>query len=86
MRRRQSKKTAKAFQPKSMYLVKETLEGGVFVEHGEWALTHHQAIVNDFFERVWEKGDIYLDRQQGWYCVACEEFKKKRLPKASNPE
>ena len=38
----------------------------------------HQAIVNEFFERVWEKGDIYLDRQQGWYCVACEEFKEKR--------
>jgi methionyl-tRNA synthetase len=38
----------------------------------------HQAIVNEFFQRVWEKGDIYLDRQQGWYCVACEEFKEKR--------
>lgn len=40
--------------------------------------TRHQAIVNEFFEKVWEKGDIYLDRQQGWYCVACEEFKEKR--------
>ena len=38
----------------------------------------HQAIVNDFFQRVWDKGDIYLDRQQGWYCVACEEFKEER--------
>ena len=38
----------------------------------------HQAIVNEFFERVWEKGDIYLARQQGWYCVACEEYKEKR--------
>ncbi|MEB3161470.1 MAG: methionine--tRNA ligase [Synechocystis sp.] len=39
---------------------------------------NHQAIVNDFFQRVWDKGDIYLAQQQGWYCVACEEFKEKR--------
>jgi methionyl-tRNA synthetase len=38
----------------------------------------HEAIVKEFFTRVWERGDIYLDRQQGWYCVACEEFKEKR--------
>lgn len=38
----------------------------------------HQAIVKEFFARVWDRGDIYLDRQQGWYCVACEEFKEKR--------
>lgn len=38
----------------------------------------HQAIVNEFFQRVRRAGDIYLDRQQGWYCVACEEFKEKR--------
>jgi methionyl-tRNA synthetase len=38
----------------------------------------HRAIVNAFYERVWKRGDIYLDRQQGWYCVACEEFKEKR--------
>jgi methionyl-tRNA synthetase len=38
----------------------------------------HHAIVKEFFQRVWHQGDIYLDRQQGWYCVACEEFKEKR--------
>ncbi|MBF2020990.1 MAG: methionine--tRNA ligase [Hydrococcus sp. C42_A2020_068] len=38
----------------------------------------HRAIVNEFFGRVWDRGDIYLARQQGWYCVACEEFKEKR--------
>ena len=38
----------------------------------------HEAIVKEFFARVWDKGDIYSDRQQGWYCVACEEFKEKR--------
>ncbi len=38
----------------------------------------HAEIVKAFFERVWDKGDIYLSQQQGWYCVACEEFKEER--------
>ncbi|MUL36752.1 methionine--tRNA ligase [Gloeocapsopsis dulcis] len=38
----------------------------------------HEAIVKDFFQRVWDQGDIYKNRQQGWYCVACEEFKEER--------
>jgi methionyl-tRNA synthetase len=38
----------------------------------------HEAIVKEFFERVWQQGDIYLGQQQGWYCVACEEFKEER--------
>jgi methionyl-tRNA synthetase len=38
----------------------------------------HQSIVKEFFERVWEAGDIYLSQQKGWYCVSCEEFKEER--------
>ncbi len=38
----------------------------------------HEAIVNEFFQRVWDHGDIYLGRQQGWYCLSCEEFKEER--------
>lgn len=38
----------------------------------------HQAIVNEFFQRVWDQGDIYLGQQTGWYCVGCEEFKEER--------
>jgi methionyl-tRNA synthetase len=38
----------------------------------------HGAIVREFFQRVWDRGDIYLSRQQGWYCVPCEEFKEER--------
>jgi len=41
-------------------------------------VSNHQEIVNDFFNRVWQQEDIYLARQQGWYCVACEEFKEDR--------
>jgi len=36
-------------------------------------LRHHH-VVKDFFQRVWEQGDIYLSQQQGWYCVGCETF------------
>lgn len=39
---------------------------------------NHQHIVTEFFQRVWDQGDIYQDQQQGWYCVACEEFKEER--------
>ncbi len=39
---------------------------------------NHEAIVKEFFQRVWDHGDIYLGQQKGWYCVACEEFKEER--------
>jgi methionyl-tRNA synthetase len=38
----------------------------------------HEAIVREFFQRVWDNGDIYLGQQKGWYCVSCEEFKEER--------
>lgn len=38
----------------------------------------HEAIVKEFFQRVWHNNDIYLGQQQGWYCVSCEEFKEDR--------
>lgn len=38
----------------------------------------HGEIVREFFQRVWDRGDIYLDRKQGYYCVGCEEFKEER--------
>jgi len=40
--------------------------------------SRHQAIVNEFYQRVEAQGDIYLSQQQGFYCVGCEEFKEKR--------
>ncbi|AFY38677.1 methionyl-tRNA synthetase [[Leptolyngbya] sp. PCC 7376] len=40
--------------------------------------SNHAKIVEEFFSKVWDKGDIYLDQQQGWYCVACEEFKEEK--------
>ncbi|GMH38713.1 hypothetical protein BSKO_06597 [Bryopsis sp. KO-2023] len=35
----------------------------------------HGAFVSEVLERVWERGDIYLDQYEGWYCVDCEEYK-----------
>lgn len=35
----------------------------------------HRRIVEQFFARVEASGDVVEGRQQGWYCVACEEFK-----------
>jgi methionyl-tRNA synthetase len=50
-----------------------------------WGISHdrfirttaasHRALVEQFFARVEAKGDVLERRQQGWYCVACEEFK-----------
>lgn len=40
--------------------------------------TNHGKIVAEFFQRVWQNDDIYLAQQQGWYCVACEEFKEEK--------
>jgi methionyl-tRNA synthetase len=35
----------------------------------------HRQLVEAFFARVEANGDVLEGRQQGWYCVACEEFK-----------
>ncbi len=37
----------------------------------------HRRIVEEFFLRVKEKGDVRLGNQQGWYCVGCEEYKEE---------
>ena len=44
----------------------------------------HRAIVEQFFARVEASGDVIEGRQQGWYCVACEEFKEES-PGAREP-
>jgi methionyl-tRNA synthetase len=34
---------------------------------------HHTAVAA-FYQRVWEKGDIYLGDYEDWYCTPCETF------------
>ena len=35
----------------------------------------HETLVKTVLERVWERGDIYKAKYEGWYCVDCEEYK-----------
>ena len=34
----------------------------------------HTTAVQHLWQRLHEQGDVYLDRYEGWYCVACEAF------------
>ena len=45
----------------------------------------HRQLVEQFFARVEANGDVVEGRQQGWYCVACEEFKDD-APGSEDPE
>lgn len=36
----------------------------------------HIKVVQDFFNKLYEKGDIYLGTYEGWYCVRDETFLK----------
>jgi methionyl-tRNA synthetase len=35
----------------------------------------HEAVVNEFYSRVLNSGDIYRADYEGLYCVSCEEYK-----------
>lgn len=35
----------------------------------------HEALVSTVVDRVWQRGDIYRSRYEGYYCVDCEEYK-----------
>ena len=34
----------------------------------------HETAVEQIFTRLYEQGDIYKDKYEGWYCVPCEAF------------
>ena len=34
----------------------------------------HEAVVQEVWRRMEERGDLYLGHYEGWYCVACEQF------------
>ncbi len=35
---------------------------------------YHVKTVQNFFQKMYDKGDIYLGKYEGWYCVNCETF------------
>eukprot|EP00877_Chromochloris_zofingiensis_P009988 jgi/Chrzof1/5242/Cz15g18150.t1 len=39
---------------------------------------HHEQLVKEVLQRVWDKGDIYQSTYDGWYCVDCEEYKDEQ--------
>ena len=34
----------------------------------------HEKIVQDIFKKLYDKGEIYKDVYEGWYCTPCESF------------
>ena len=35
---------------------------------------YHEAAVQAIFQKLYDKGDIYLGEYEGWYCTPCESF------------
>lgn len=38
----------------------------------------HEKVVQKLFQKVFDKGDIYLSQYEGWYCTPCETFFTER--------
>ncbi len=38
----------------------------------------HKKIVSEFLQKIFDKGDIYKDKYEGWYCSGCEAFKTEK--------
>jgi len=66
---------------------KQYVDGVADVIKGVWDLTgatydhfirttddYHEAAVQKIFKKMYEKGDIYKDQYEGWYCTPCESF------------
>lgn len=34
----------------------------------------HEKTVQDFLQKIYDKGDVYKAKYEGWYCVGCEKF------------
>jgi methionyl-tRNA synthetase len=47
----------------------------------------HKGVVQKLFQALYEKGEIYRDEYDGWYCVPCERFfMEKDLDNAACPD
>jgi methionyl-tRNA synthetase len=45
----------------------------------------HEAFVADLWKKIEQRGDLYLDSYEDWYCVGCESFKtEKELEQPGN--
>ena len=47
------------------------------IEYDDFVRTteaRHQRAVQEVFQRIYDKGDIYKSKYKGWYCTPCETF------------
>jgi methionyl-tRNA synthetase len=38
----------------------------------------HEKIVGEVLQKIFDAGDIYKDKYEGWYCTGCEAFKTEK--------
>lgn len=53
----------------------------LMVENDDFIRTtehRHTEVAQALFKKIYDKGDIYLSKYQGWYCVSCETFFTER--------
>ncbi|MBR7554286.1 methionine--tRNA ligase [Allobacillus sp. GCM10007491] len=51
------------------------------ISHDDFIRTtekRHKDIVEKIFDQLYQQGDIYLDKYEGWYCTPCESFFTER--------
>ncbi len=36
--------------------------------------SRHEKVVQDFLQKIYDKGDVYKAKYEGWYCIGCEKF------------
>lgn len=36
--------------------------------------SRHEEVVKTFLQKIYDKGDVYKAKYEGWYCVGCEKF------------
>jgi len=59
------------------------------ISHDDFIRTteeRHERVVQHVFEKLHDRGDLYLGEYKGWYCVSCELFMKESPEKPSCPE
>ncbi len=57
------------------------------VEYSDFIRTtepRHQKCVQAIFQRIYDRGDIYKSKYQGWYCTPCETFWMERQLRDGN--
>ena len=49
----------------------------LLITHNDFIRTtepRHEKVVQELFQKVYDKGDIYISEYEGWYCLPCETF------------